>query len=299
MIEELYKSRSVAGCISAATNYLFNNLKSISKQLWLPIVVFAVIMGLFQKLSIEVSISSSPVLSTMTLLLMLGLCSLALIASALWLTGAIIRIVNGKSLIRNIKRYIVLGLFGLALTLVVTLVVVGIFFLFRGDNSQVDVAQAFNNTLASIAICGAVLIAIVLLIIPFIQSEMKYLIEDVSITTAITKGYAEGFRHYGKLLLALILISLLVMVIILIVALPMQILLMAQSASWTGILMGDEASLPSHFGLLALVVSIIVYALGIAAVVIWEFLALSYVYGSIAHDEQEKANNALNSMNSL
>lgn len=289
-MQEIHKSRSAAACISAATNFLFKNLKTISQKMWLPILVMAILTGIYQRESIDIMIGTSIDKDFPSNLLMLVIWLILLIAAAFWYEASIVSFINGRSVLRNLKRLGALVLFCIAIGAVIGIICVGIFFLIRGDNSQADMGTALGTTVSALVVSIVLLILMVLLLIPFYQFYMKYLIDDEPFLPSLAKGYHEGMRHYGKLFLSLMLIVIILCIVFFILNLPLHILMGAQISNSNGIQMGDPSSLPSNFTLLCFLVTCLVTSLTLTSCYIWTFLSMAFVYGSITFEEQERRN---------
>ena len=290
MMEEIYKSRSSAACISASTNYLFKNLKSIFRKMWLPILVVALLTGFYQKECIDLMLGVTMDKDFPGNVLFLAIWLVFLTAAAFWYEAAIISFINGRSILRNMKRLGILLLSSIGVGILLGASCIGVFFLLRGDNSQADMGSALSSTISALVVSVVLLILILLLMIPLYQFMMKYLIEDKPFLPSLTQGYREGLRHYGKIFLAILLIGIIVSVFYFIFNLPMHILIGAQTANFNGMQMGDASSLPSNFTLLCFLASCLGTSLLLAFCYIWTFLSLAFVYGSITFEEQERRN---------
>lgn len=289
MINDLYKSRSAASCIAAATNFFTSHFKEILRKLWAPVLTTAAAMGTLYTAVIS-SISATLDLSVppISLLLVMAAAYLLLIAGIFWLRAATATMVNNLPMRRNAKRE-----FTMLLCMIAIIVIAIPFFvapiLFMGTSAEDTAAPTMvANVLGYVALVAVMAILLMMALIPCIVVYMKYMLTDTPLGTAIKSGYREGFHHWGKLFLVVLLLSIIRYAVSMLFSLPLCVLTFAQVMALEGTAYGDPTDLPSYMACMSFLVTFAVAAVSLMFLHTWTWLVAAYTYGAVSCEEQER-----------
>lgn len=289
MINDLYKSRSAASCIAAATNFFTSHFKEILRKLWAPVLTTAAAMGTLYTAVIS-SISATLDLSVppISLLLVMAAAYILLMAGIFWLRVATATMVNNLPMRRNAKRE-----FTMLLCMIAIIVIAIPFFtapvLFMGQSAEDTAAPAMvANVLGYVALVAVMAILLMMALIPCIVVYMKYMLTDTPLGTAIKSGYREGFHHWGKLFLVVLLLSIIGYAVSMLFSLPLCVLTFAQLMALEGTAYGDPTDLPSYMACMSFLVTFAVAAVSLMFLHTWTWLVAAYTYGAVSCEEQER-----------
>ena len=289
MINDLYKSRSAASCIAAATNFFTSHFKEILRKLWAPLLTTAAAMGTLHTAAIS-SISPTLDLSVppISLLLVMAAADILLMAGVFWLRAATATMVNNLPTIRNAKRE-----FTMLLCMIAIIVIAIPFFaapiLFMGKSAE-DIAAPtmVANVLGYMALVAVMAILLMMALIPCIVVYMKYMLTDTPLGTAIKSGYREGFHHWGKLFLVVLLLFIIRYAVSMLFSLPLCVLTFAQVMALEGEAYGDPTGLPSYMACMNFLVTFAVAAVLLMFLHTWTWFVAAYTYGAVSCEEQER-----------
>lgn len=289
MINDLYKSRSAASCIAAATNFFTSHFKEILRKLWAPVLTTAAAMGTLYTAVIS-SISATLDLSVppISLLLVMAAAYILLMAGIFWLRVATATMVNNLPMRRNAKRE-----FTMLLCMIAIIVIAIPFFtapiLFMGKSAEDTAAPTMvANVLGYVALVAVMAILLMMALIPCIVVYMKYMLTDTPLGTAIKSGYREGFHHWGKLFLVVLLLSIIRYAVSMLFSLPLCVLTFAQVMALEGTAYGDPTDLPSYMACMSFLVTFAVAAVSLMFLHTWTWFVAAYTYGAVSCEEQER-----------
>lgn len=125
------------------------------------------------------------------------------------------------------------------------------------------------------------------LIIPFSYIQEVYMFEKVSVKVAIRKGFVLGTANWGTTLLLALLASIFVLFIQAVVCLPWGIGRLVQSLAFNSTLDGNISNLPSYFIFLMFIFGVIAFFFTYLAQ-LYPSIAMSFQYFSAKQKEIEK-----------
>lgn len=289
MINDLYKSRSAASCIAAATNFFTSHFKEILRKLWAPVLTTAAATGTLYTAAIS-SISATLDLSVppISLLLVMAAAYILLMAGIFWLRVATATMVNNLPMRRNAKRE-----FTMLLCMIAIIVIAIPFFtapiLFMGKSAEDTAAPTMvANVLGYVALVAVMAILLMMALIPCIVVYMKYMLTDTPLGTAIKSGYREGFHHWGKLFLVVLLLFIIRYAVSMLFSLPLCVLTFAQVMALEGTAYGDPTDLPSYMACMSFLVTFAVAAVSLMFLHTWTWFVAAYTYGAVSCEEQER-----------
>lgn len=289
MINDLYKSRSAASCIAAATNFFTSHFKEILRKLWAPVLTTAAAMGTLYTAVIS-SISATLDLSVppISLLLVMAAAYILLMAGIFWLRVATATMVNNLPMRRNAKRE-----FTMLLCMIAIIVIAIPFFtapvLFMGKSAEDTAAPTMlANVLGYVALVAVMAILLMMALIPCIVVYMKYMLTDTPLGTAIKSGYREGVHHWGKLFLVVLLLFIIGCAVSMLFSLPLCVLTFAQLMALEGTAYGDPTDLPSYMACMSFLVTFAVAAVSLMFLHTWTWFVAAYTYGAVSCEEQER-----------
>lgn len=294
METELYKIRSLGGCLKAALDLYRTNIKTIFRRTWLPATLLAIIGGAAALLTAIVSANllvataakTPPAPSVLPSVFGIVALSLMAYAACTWLYTIIVSLLNGESVKHNLPRVVRLMLLalgaGIAVGVVVSLVSVAPL---AAAKTPADAMKASTaSTLATLAI--GLVIAVVS--IPLAYSAMKYCMEGgQKLLSIFKKPYLCGWRHWGYLFMIMLLCCIIIAIINLIVDLPGAIVSLAMSLDAAGTMLGDPSGLPGYLDILTFCTFAISNFITVY-VFVWYVCVVYYAYGHIEAKEKAK-----------
>lgn len=320
MEQELYKIRSASACIKSAYTLFGSNLKTIFRRLWIPSLVFALIMAAivltnsFTRSTLLSSLSASSPHGaagsgqTLALGILQNSLLVLMVIALVWLIASLVTMLNKFGFRRNLLQTTKIAILHMAIYLIMTIVLaipIVIAMLYQMKSNQTaQGADALHATAASQqamalqtifspTVLGAIGLAIILwlvfelLLLPIYYFYMKYLMEPIHMRTHLWKSFKTGFRHWGFLFLTFFMMGLLLLCLFVVLFMPLGILSTAQSQSFAGVLMGDPSGLPNHMLFLQFLTALVTFFI-FAFILIWGELVLYHAYGSIEQKEIER-----------
>lgn len=278
MTEILFTRRNVPECMGMAWSLMSTNIARMSKALWLPAVVLAVLCAATATWQVLGGIFTTAGIS---LWYVVGLfaATLLIVLASVFLDAKIFKLLNlqtvGFCFARAVKAFCI----HLALTLIALVVVWGI--------ATSDVLLASSGTLSAplsmlLFLGEMVVVAILLLAVfsPVIFALTKYMVEPQTKLRLIWQDYRRGLRSVGFIVAFYLLCAVVLIITYLIIALPAVIATGAAAMSDAGVATGDPSGLPAHFGVLyALTIFITTFVAIVLRV--WSLFATYYMYASI------------------
>lgn len=283
---ELFKLRSIGGCVKAATNLLITNLKTIIRRTWLPALLIAILGGGLFLTAINFTPLQGDAAVYGKLALIVALVLIIYVAYA-WQYTIVASLLNGASVRSNIPRIARLAWVMLVAAAIVANIVAfaGLIpFLGIKDAGSIDKA-----TMLSQAIVFTVVIVAFLALLPLCYSAMKYTMEtEIRIMDIFKRLYVIGVRHYGYLFMLLLIAGIITTIIDVIVSLPWSITIVASQFNTYGMTIGDATGLPSYFPVLAFIAASVSFFIK-AYLNVWLVMVAYYGYGHIEAKERLKA----------
>lgn len=290
MENNLFKSRSIYGCVKAAFNLMNLNILKIVKKTWMPAIALAIIFTLYILSFKNVMFAnlSGQKLSYWILLAFLILLICETLASS-WLMSGTFTLLNANSFKNNLKRTLAVTV----TTLIIGLVIFTISFLLGGTAIAIFVSKHILSPekaiMTSLIIEFVVFILGCIVTLPFVYSTTKYIMEkDAKFINIFGKDYYTGIKHLGYILVGQIITVLFYILIMLVVSLPLIIIFQSYLANQIGITNGDPDGVPSYFTVLLTAVSLLTTFL-YTYIFVYFYIFSYYIYGAITQQEKEKA----------
>ena len=290
METELIKDRSLSSCIKMANSLLGVNFAKTLKAIWIPALLLAItvsIMGFTTLLGLPSQTPTDP----QRLLLLTAIKSVTwLVAAAIWayFLASVITLVSESGFKQNLRRS--LAIVGVELIVYLILMAIGIVVVRMVVMSHLGKPFTANFITLVCGVTVAWLLLMALIMVPFKYAEMRYLLSpNGSLRRNLIAYYVSGVRG-GALLIGTTFFTVLASVCLgAIIFLPTFILLGARASSLLGELtMNDPSGLPAYFNAL-LIGSIVLTTFIFMIVMVWTVFVFYYVYGSIEHRRQMKA----------
>lgn len=281
--EELIKNRSISSCIGSGLRLFFGNFKAVFRHLWLKTVIFGCIIGigLASVLMLQhAHLSVGYVLGGGLIVLIIAVLCVALYF------GFAMQQLNGLPIKTNLGKSVHVGLTGIALCVAMT----GLIALTDVAIIMPVTAKAHLQDIIGLMVLTDVILALVFCIfqLPFFYSGMKYMVEkDGKYKTDFIKGYKKGFKHMGFLFGLCFLAGLIWTIINTVISIPLSVLSVSKMISDAGLAGGDPSGMPSYYGILVVITSMLTYVLMLFAS-IWLLYTAYYAYGSIEKKAQDK-----------
>ena len=114
------------------------------------------------------------------------------------------------------------------------------------------------------------------------------MLTDTPFGTAIKSGYREGFHHWGKLFLVVLLLFIIRYAVSMLFSLPLCVLTFAQVMALEGTAYGDPTDLPSYMACMSFLVTFAVAAVSLMFLHTWTWFVAAYTYGAVSCEEQER-----------
>jgi hypothetical protein len=292
METELYKIRSMAKCTKDAYNLFNTNLKTILRRTWLPVLVFAIITAVARLLYIsqptDIVSTTGGAIYHWQWILACVIIGLLTFVSGVWVYAAIVSLLNGLSVRRNIPRVFRFILLLVAFVFVLGAITVAMATLPYTMNNN---APSANTIILYSGISMLLFVLLLVVAVPAYYSSLKYLIEpEQKIGCVLGKPYRKGWHHWGFLFITILLTGIIAAVLCLIVMAPNYLIMMAHFANLQGVSMGDASGLPSYFEILAFFASLISDFIYVYLMT-WAFMVYYYAYGSIEAKLRAKTEN--------
>lgn len=294
METELYKIRSLGGCLKAALDLYRTNIRTIFRRTWLPATLLAIVGGAAVMLTaitstnLLVATAAKTPLAPSVLPSVFGIVALSLLAYAAftWLYAIIVSLLNGESVKHNLPRIVrlVLLALGIGIALVVVVSVVN----FAPLAAAKTPTDAMKVSTASTLVTLAISLVMVVVCIPLAYSTMKYCMEGgQKLLSIFEKPYLCGWRHWGYLFMVILLCCIIIAIINLIVDLPGAIVSLSMSLDAAGTMLGDPSGLPGYLDILAFCTFAIADFITVY-VFVWYVCVIYYAYGHIEAKEKAK-----------
>lgn len=278
---ELYKIRSIGGCMKSAFDLYATNLKTIILRSWIPALIMSVCIS---AMVIVMQIPNAIIAAVTSTLF-----GLLAYAGYTWFNCTIVSLLNGKSFRSNLPRVIRLVL----LLLCISIILFGIselagtipFFIkgVKGINEQTLILSAI--------ITFAMMLIFALLTLPLWYSSFKYVMQPNSkLTQIIGHDYIGGLKHWGYLFIIALLTLIILGVIYIVLYIPIYITMQAMQFDTIGKVLGDSSGLPTYFNILVFF-TVIVISFVNTYVLTWACFNFYYAYGHIEAKNKAKIEN--------
>ena len=290
MENDLYKNRSISGCIKAGYLLFCSNVMTILRKNWLSLLVFSVIGGACLAFGLTNAMhtmdGSLPTGKSVTF----GLLNVLLLCASVWYMARTTTLLNENSFACNLKRIAKLQLAYVVVMSVISLLLLA---------ATLSISDGQKPAPAAVGTAGmgmqAWLVPVAWLIIliamaPFAYSSMRYIQEkEAKFKTHVLGGYRTGLRRIGFIVSTFFLYGIVIFFLTLILLMPVYILLMASTLSQMGEQSGDPNTLPTYFPVLTYGTCILIYFICAAFLTVGIYVNY-YVYGSIEARRQAQSN---------
>lgn len=282
METEIIKNRSVGACIKDAFELFANNMGTILRRTWLPVLLLALCQSLY--------IFGTPAIEGYTLpnatvdltrLIIIGVVAVCVVVGiiifSIWANTRMMALLTGMAPSKMFWRIVRCVL----LFLVIGAVAGGLSYLPMMKSGHPQPTLTPGTIGAAGVITLVLMLVIFIAVIPVIYSSMKYLVEpEQKVLSIFGHPYLKGWRHWGFLFLLVLLTGIIVMVVYIPVQAPVFIISKAMDSNLAGMIMGD----PDSFGLSLQLLSYVIISLCVfisAYVSFWMTAVLYFAYGSI------------------
>lgn len=275
MEQELYKTRSLSACLKSALDTVCNNAKTIITNTWLPALVCALVAAAMAVINGN---------STIDFVLRLVIFLVAIVANA-FLLGKVATMLNGRKLKLNFKRFVLVGLLTLGLTILAIMILAAVFAM---TNNWALSSGSTNSMSYAMIACGVIILIMGIALLPTAYSCMNYVYgESATFGSIFGKPYKTGLKSWGFLFMIHLLLGIICTIALIpILAVPF-ILGIANAANMGSMMLGDENGLPSYFIPLYYFASVLSSFI-FAYIAIWAHITTYYAYGNIKYKHNEK-----------
>ena len=264
--ELIYKSRSFSSCILAAYKLLSENMKSIIRCTWLPVVLLGLFGGVCMALNVHNERIIQAGIAHTGIYIAAVLCSsIAIIACSLWATSRLMSLFNEEPRRWNFVRILKLWLNAFVICLIVGGVLALLFVAAVKILKCSPMMFIVDNWLAVLAL----VVIVGLLLLPLNYICMRYLFDrKARFWKDLPKTYLTGLRHLSFIFLT------------------------ANTMSTIGMISGDPSGIPGYFPLLIGATACVVILL-VWYVSAFQFITYLFMYGSIEKQREERRNTAI------
>ena len=290
MNSELYKIRSKESCIKVAFELLISNIATILRRSWLPALSFAIVSSvclyflIYTGLDAIIPIVPPMPIAKMAITIITFLCSLAAFS---WYGGTILSLITAKQRKNCIGRVARINTALFAIGLLIAIFLGAVFMLMLTlSPAPPNITPAETTELTSqfslaLLVTAVIYIVIVMASIPLFYSTVKYAVDDkITILSAFTHQYIAGLKHWGFLFMLAFVSAIIEIIAMAVCYLPDFILTTSIFSNQTGLLIGDENTLPTLFPVIFIGINILVQFLIVYALT-WAAFVFYYAYGSI------------------
>ncbi len=283
-----FKSRSLAGRLSAAFDFIEKNLKILVKLSSFILVPMAALISFcyifFGNLAVQIKDVKSFTPELYKYLIGLAIILVICLVGAIFFKGLLYTLVKEyllrdsiarisfkeikKNFLHNTKRFFFINLAIAVLVLLYYAIILGLMFL-----SKWTLVLTFPF--------------FIFIIIPFIYSEQIYMFEDIKLLKAVKKGFQMGAPNWGGTFILLILAEIFALIIQGIAFIPFGIGSLVQSLSFTSMLDGNPSTLPVYFSILMFVLSMVGYFIAYLAQML-PSVSMMFQYFSATKKQAEK-----------
>lgn len=288
---QILKPRSAAACIREGFKLIANHPVTLLTATWPCILLTAVATLLYfnSTTSLMRNIVSEDLTGSWSLI-SVGLSVLLLIVTSYFLIARVILVLkylrdNGTlARIKAFKQW--RPTIGIAFNMLpFVLIEILVSALFTGAGAlAVRWAMAQQNITLRLTVFALLLFVGLLMLIallPLMQTFYSYTMDGGHFLQTLRTTYRKGLRHIGKLFATNVLAIVLISVLISLVILPLEVLTMANTQSFMGVVvLGDESGMPGYMGWLLGITIVVCTSLAIYCYLAF-FTSNLYVYGSI------------------
>lgn len=290
MENDLYKNRSISGCIKAGYLLFCSNVMTILRKNWLSLLVFSVIGGAYLAFGLTNAMYTMGNSLPTGKLVTFGLLNVLMLCASVWYMARTTTLLNENGFACNLKRIAKLQLAYVVVMGVISLLLLA---------ATLSISYGQKPASAAVGTAGiglqAWLVPVAWLIIliamaPFAYSSMRYIQEKESkFKTHVLGGYRTGLRRIGFIVSTFFLYGIVIFFLTLILLMPVYILLMASTLSQMGVQSGDPNTLPTYFPVLTYGTCILIYFICAAFLTVGIYVNY-YVYGAIEARRQAQSN---------
>lgn len=283
---EVYKYRSVRHCLRDAYTAISENLKSVFRKTWWVVSLGAIALSFttyffLPNMALHVWGLENQIAS----FVVQSLVYLATIVFGFWVLCAFWHVINGRRWRENLPRVIVTQLLSAAIACLfkIALDLLAKWLLsVPASPAEQQMGESTGITWL-FAVIGLGIVAVVTCM-PLCYTFIRFMMGKHWLPFV---GYGRGFRYWGTIFVAMLLIYLLAGIALAAVSLPVVILVSAQLYSQLGALGGDPLNIPGYFTPL-LIVTLTLFYFVAGYISLWAQLASTFLYGSIETQQAEK-----------
>lgn len=281
------KRRSYRACVSAACLTVGKNIWTITRRLWVFLLIAALANAALSVISMRISSLAVQQVQEEELAVGTGACLLLVLVSQLLVCSGAFSFINGKKLSWNVWRGTKTLAVWLAIGIVCLLIIGGAVYIIVTGDKPLRLDQVSMRIAAVLAV---VLLVAAVFSVPLVYSLVRYMAyPDTALRSAVGREYVTGARHWWRIFATCFLIGLCLIIAQLVAQLPQYVLITANLMSIKGITTyGDAAGLPAHFdyimALTTFITSIAILYLSIIA-----YMGYYYLCNSIIAIQEEKS----------
>lgn len=290
MENDLYKNRSISGCIKAGYLLFCSNVMTILRKNWLSLLVFSVMGGAYLAFGLNNAMHTMGNSLPTGKLVTFGLLNVLLLCASVWYMARTTTLLNENGFACNLKRNAKLQLAYVVVMGIVSLLLLAATLSISDGQKPAPTAVGTAGMGLQAWLVPVAWLIILIAMAPFAYSSMRYIQEKESkFKTHVLGGYRTGLRRIGFIVSTFFLYGIVIFFLTLILLMPVYILLMASTLSQMGVQNGDPNTLPTYFPVLTYGTCILIYFICAAFLTVGIYVNY-YVYGAIEARRQAQSN---------
>lgn len=277
METEIYKNRSISGCIKTSLFLFISQINRIIKGLYLPTIACSIMFSMLFYCLVN-NITRAQHWSELPIFLPFLL--IGTLLTSTWFQAALLKLFNQFDIKTNFIKVIIIIAFQSLLLAIFAFIA-----FFAPSIINKLVAFVTSNQLLHISITGIIyfylIIILLLFLISCIHPFLHYtLSKQETFLRVIKMQYPISLKHIGFWIGISLLTWLICAIVQVIITMPINILMWAKIQSLQGELLGDSSGLPSLFGVMTIITLTIVT---FCSLFLWAWVhgVFYYAYGSI------------------
>ena len=284
MVNDIFKTRSCSGCLSAAFNIYSNNFTKIFRATWVWALACSVLCGASVFVHIPTETAESSIASLILHVLALVLIYIGMMLINTRMISGVVTMLSEVSLKPTFFKILKISIFILA-TVIIGSIVIATMTIGTASMGLTKSASPLMNTLVIIGLAIILSVFQVIAFLPFIFSGTRYIFyKDTKFKEIFGSMYHTGFRRLGLLFSLAVVTCLICVTVGLFLCIPACITNFASNIDSIGVVEGDISGLPSYFSWLNCLSNTIM-AFVIQYISIWIVLSFFYAFGSIEADK--------------
>lgn len=284
MVNDIFKTRSCSGCLSAAFNIYSNNFTKVFRATWVWALACSILCGITVFAHIPTWAAGGPMANLVFPALVLVLICIGMIVINTRMISGIVTMMNEAPLKSTFYKLLRINVFILATTIIASIIITSI----TVGIASIGFFKSASPLVNTLAIVGSAIILFVFQVIallPFIHSGTRYIFyKDTKFKDIFGSVYHIGFRRLGFIFSLVFVTCLICFTLGLFLCIPACITNFASNIDSIGVAEGDISGLPSYFSWLNCLSNTIM-AFVIQYIFIWIVLSFFYAFGSIEADK--------------